>query len=220
MSMILDLVQNFVHSGEKMSQKKEVRKMKKFLGILMVFAMVTSVWAANPDQCKLTVMVEDKSVAIDQTSADFGTVTLSKNDARIKSSSGGGGNATGVFLSVLNDGNVTETFGLKVSSSTGDVWKPAAAIGSDLFVLYALFATVTDGATAPTEAQLNKADNLVTGANLNSTADIYSSAPYCASNGVSVSANKTLRTLWLGMDTPNATSSYATQTFWITVTAG
>ena len=56
MSMILDLIQKFVHRDEEMSQKKEVRKMRKFLGLLLVFGLMTGVaYAGTSDTCTLTV---------------------------------------------------------------------------------------------------------------------------------------------------------------------
>lgn len=148
MSKILDFASNFVYSGEKMSQKKEVRKMKKFLGLVLVLGLMAGLSTlshatANPDSLTLTVTVGGVNYSIDisSTTNDFGTVSLGAQkslyigtmtndgnivcdlDCAVAATANGGGTAWTIANTVAQD-----VYGLMISTSAADgaepVWNP------------------------------------------------------------------------------------------------
>jgi len=115
---------NFVPCDEIMSQKKEVRKMKKLLGFLLVFGLMTSAaYAVNPDTCVMTVtpaVIYSVAIASDGVVQDFGTVDL--------------GLSAEIYVgTITNDGNVN--CDLLAQGSNTAAWTNSTAIGTDLYTL-------------------------------------------------------------------------------------
>ena len=115
--------------------------MKKFLGILLVFGMMSGVaYAATTDSIQLLVIVggTDYSVDIASTSKSFGTVSLGAQQS--------------VFIgTVSNNGNIVsdwEITGLNASNGT-DAWTLAAAVTDDTYGLM-IGTSASNGAVEPT----------------------------------------------------------------------
>ncbi|HAX61003.1 MAG TPA: hypothetical protein DCX95_00360 [Elusimicrobia bacterium] len=129
MSKILDFGTNFVHRDEKMSQKKGVRKMKKFLVLLLVLGMMMSgvTYAATTDSIQLTVVVGGTNYSVDIATSgpySFGTVNLGAQQS--------------VYIgTVSNNGNITSDWDITGINATNgaDTWTLAAAVGADTYGL-------------------------------------------------------------------------------------
>ncbi|MBI5573529.1 MAG: hypothetical protein HY919_03120 [Elusimicrobia bacterium] len=200
MIKVLDFVSNFVHSDERMSQKKEVRKMKKFLGLLLVLGMMAGVaYANNPDTCLLTVTPSvSYSISIASatagSAADFGTMALSATKD--------------IYVGTVTN-NGTITMGIKKKGAISGGWSLTSAIGTDKAILQIGFCTNTSTA-ATTGATLGYATNVssvgegaqsVTDVNyVSASASSGMSAKLSMPNGTTVSGAHTM-TLSLYADT-------------------
>ncbi|MFA6030062.1 MAG: LamG domain-containing protein, partial [Elusimicrobiota bacterium] len=113
--------------------------------------------------------------------------------------------------SVLNDGNVRETYTLRATSVTaGSPWAIAAAAGDDQYVLWSIF----DGTVQPltgaflAEDRLTHADQVCTGTRFTNGAVSGVGVPY-----------GTLEYLWFRFAMPTGTTTRVQQDFQVTVTA-
>ncbi|MFH1540833.1 MAG: hypothetical protein ABID79_03145 [Elusimicrobiota bacterium] len=133
MSTILDFMLSFVQlrQNEGILQKKEVEKMRKFLGLLLVFGMMAgTAFAVSPDTCMLTVTPGvTYSVAINTGGVitNFSTVNLNSNAE--------------VFVGTATvDGNISCDLEFAASNAVGDVapvvnWTLATSPGSNIYQL-------------------------------------------------------------------------------------
>ncbi|MDO8734239.1 MAG: hypothetical protein Q7K21_03670 [Elusimicrobiota bacterium] len=141
MSKILDFVSNFVHSDEEMSQKKEVRKMKKFLGLLLVFGMMSGIAHASSStesfKCTVTPIGSYLvTVATEGFSRDFGAVALS-------------GNATIRIGTTTNQGTFACELDMLASDASDGTnsWELAGSAAANQYALQ--LDVDTDGTAAP-----------------------------------------------------------------------
>ena len=203
MSMILDLIQKFVHRDEEMSQKKEVRKMRKLLGLLLVCSMLGSVaYGATSDTCTLTVTpTVNVSVNIVVTTYDYGTVTL------------GASTINSTAIQVTNDGDVNAKWQKEASATATGGATPwnlkatgAASPGTDEFKLLARVNATQEAESAFTEA---------------ATADGVQSAAYDDLTGAATCSAGSTYNLWIKLEMPAsvAVSDAKTATFSIQATA-
>lgn len=130
----------FVELCSKILIKKEVRKMKKILGLFVVCVMMSGVvYAVNPDSIVLSVTPTGLSYDIYICSAthNFGTASL-------------GGTKDICISSVQNSGNVTSDWAVDATNA-GDgtrTWDLLALVGDDDFGV--MVATAADDVSAPT----------------------------------------------------------------------
>lgn len=144
MRLNLDSVPNFVNRDEKMLQKKEVRKMRKFLGLALVLGLMTGISTlshatANPDSLTLTVTIGGSNYSIDiaSTTNNFATVNL-------------GAQKSLYIGTASNDGNVPCDLDCAVAATAngaGVAWTIANTVAQDVYGL--MIATGTQ-ATEPT----------------------------------------------------------------------
>lgn len=166
-------------------------------GILCFFGLVLLpmvVNAANPATINVTVTIQNLSVSATGPLA-FGTVLTSSETVSTDSSH------------VVNDGNVTETYAIKLTNPGG--WTATSgAPGSETYRLSAQF-----NASQPTAVSFDADTDLT-------TSDQTSSATIFAGNqtGLSVAASAA-RYLWLKFEAPTGTSVTTEQTIVVTITA-
>lgn len=154
----------------------------------------STVHAINPATISVTVTVQNISVSATGPIA-FGTVLVSSTTVSSAAST------------VTNDGNVTETYDLKLTNPAG--WTATAgAPGAETYRLSAQF-----NAAAPTAASFG-ADHDLTTADQTSSATIFAGDQ----TGLSVAAAAT-RSLWFKFEAPISTTVTTEQTITVTVTA-
>ena len=154
----------------------------------------SAVHAINPATISVTVTIQNLSVSATGPIA-FGTVLASSTTVSSAAST------------VTNDGNVTETYDLKLTNPGG--WTAtSAAPGAETYRLSAQF-----NAAAPTAVSFAANHDLT-------TADQTSSATIFAGDqtGLSVAAAAT-RSLWFKFEAPTSTTVTTQQTITVTVTA-
>lgn len=163
--------------------------------ICLAFVFYASVvYAVNPATISVTVTVQNLSVSATGPIA-FGTVLVSTTTVSSAAST------------VTNDGNVTETYDLKLTNPGG--WTATSgAPGSETYRLSAQF-----NASAPTAVSF-AADHDLTTTDQTSSATIFAGDQ----TGLSVAASAT-RSLWFKFEAPSSTSVSAEQTITVTVTA-
>ncbi|MFA5779616.1 MAG: hypothetical protein WC947_05730 [Elusimicrobiota bacterium] len=187
MSKILDFVSNFACSDEEMSQKKEVRKMKKLLCLLLVITASVSIAnaAISTDTCVMTVTpVVGYSIKIDteNVTRDFGVVNLGQTSSDL------------FIATVTNNGNVTEGIAHKGSSSTN--WTLAAGPGADIFGLNICLVNQPGGAsyagTAVSTVTTVKTNSEVNTIAVNVKKNLWGKIQMPASSGVTTQQSFTL----------------------------
>ena len=154
----------------------------------------SAVHAINPATIDVTVTIQNLSVSATGPIA-FGTVGVSSTTVSSAAST------------VTNDGNVTETYDLKLTNPGG--WTAtSAAPGSETYRLSAQF-----NVAAPTAVSFGASHDLT-------TADQTSSGTIFAGDqtGLSVAASAA-RSLWFKFEAPTSTSVSTEQTITVTVTA-
>lgn len=166
-------------------------------GAFCVLALVfwsSVVLAANPATIDVTVTIQNLSVSATGPIA-FGTVVASSETV------------SGSASTVTNDGNVTETYAVKLTNPGG--WTAtSAAPGSETYRLSAQF-----NSAQPTAVSF-AADHDLT------TSDQTCSGTILAGDetGLSVAASAT-RSLWLKFEAPTSTTVTTEQTITVTITA-
>ena len=166
-------------------------------GILCFFGLVLLpmvVNAANPATINVTVTIQNLSVSATSPLA-FGTVLTSSETVSTDSSH------------VINDGNVTETYAIKLTNPGG--WTATSgAPGSETYRLSAQF-----NASEPTAGSFG-ADHDLTTSDQTSSGTIFAGDQ----TGLSVAASAA-RYLWLKFEAPTGTSVTTEQTIVVTITA-
>jgi hypothetical protein len=150
------------------------------------------------------------SVSISTDTYDFGEVPLGNSTHTVS------------LITVINEGNMNETYSLKVSSITlynggSSLWKSTdTTTGHDRFILYSIFHGTN---VATSYFQLNDA---VVEENRSSTSERYTyeggSPPY-KQTGVGVPPGED-RKIWFRLDMPASSSSAAKERIQTTITAG
>ena len=161
---------------------------------LLLASYASFVQAANPATINVTVTIQNLSVSATGPIA-FGTVVASSVTVSSDSSH------------VVNDGNVTETYDLKLTDPAG--WTATSgAPGSETYRLSAQF-----NGSQPTEASFGTNHDLT-------TSDQTCSATIFAGDqtGLSVSATEA-RYLWFKFEAPTGTAVTTEQTILVTITA-
>ncbi|MBL0058654.1 MAG: hypothetical protein IPP35_06020 [Elusimicrobia bacterium] len=125
--------------------------MKKLLAVVLVLGsmavFVGTVKAAATADLTITVTpVGNKSVALSQASLNLGNLNLAAVD-QLSSS-----------VTVTNDGNIVEAFGLRIKTADG-TWSSGAAAGANTYNLRALF---DDSAVPPLAGAFLANDDLLT----------------------------------------------------------
>lgn len=164
------------------------------LVLLLVLAYGSALHAANPATINVTVTIQNLSVSATGPIA-FGTVTASSVTVSSDSSH------------VVNDGNVTETYDLKLTDPGG--WTATSgAPGSETYRLSAQF-----NGSQPTDVSFGGDHDLT-------TSDQTCSATIFAGDqtGLSVPATEA-RYLWFKFEAPTSTSVTTQQTIVVTITA-
>lgn len=174
--------------------------MRKILGTLLIAsALMTGVAsmasAANPATITVTVTIQNLSVSASGAIA-FGTVVAGTQSVSTSAST------------VVNDGNVTETYSLSLTNP-GSWTAKQAAPGAEEYALNAEFNTAT-----PTGASFSYANHAL------STVSIASSGTKFAGDqtGLSVPVSGS-RSLWFRFDAPSSTAVTSQQTISVTLTA-
>jgi hypothetical protein len=165
-------------------------------GLVLTLAVLwgSAAYAANPATINVTVTIQNLSVSTSGPIA-FGVVVASSTTVNATAST------------VTNDGNVAETYDLKLTDPGG--WTAVvAAPGAEEYCLSAQF-----NSTEPTAVSFDGDHDL-------STSDQTSSATIFAGDetGLSVAASAT-RSLWLKFEAPTSTAVTSEQTIVVTVTA-
>ena len=159
---------------------------------LLLLPMVVN--AANPATINVTVTIQNLSVSATGPLA-FGTV-LASSETVLSSSS-----------TVTNDGNVTETYAIKLTNPGG--WTAtSAAPGAETYRLSAQFNVAEPNAVS------FDADHDLTTSDQTCSADIFAGDQ----TGLSIAASAT-RTLWLKFEAPTSTTVTTEQTIVVTITA-
>ena len=164
------------------------------LVLLLVLVFSPTLHAANPATINVTVTIQNLSVSASGPIA-FGTVTASSVTVSSDSSH------------VVNDGNVTETYDLKLTDPGG--WTATSgAPGSETYRLSAQF-----NGSQPTDVSFGGDHDLT-------TSDQTCSATIFAGDqtGLSVPATEA-RYLWFKFEAPTSTSVTTEQTIVVTITA-
>ncbi len=197
MSKILDFAipflkrdRNFVHNDEKISQKKEVRKMKKFLSLLLVVTTVTTLVsiasaAIITDTCVMTVTPGvGYSIQIDTAGVtrDFGVVNLGETSSDL------------FIATVTNNGNVTE--GIMHQGSNSANWTLAAGPTDDTFGLNICLVDQPGGAsytgTGVSTVTTSKANSEVNTIAVNGTKNLWGKIQMPTTSGVTTQQSFTL----------------------------
>jgi len=161
---------------------------------LALFFGTSAIHAANPATIDVTVTVQNLSVSATGPIA-FGVVMTSSETVSSDSSH------------VVNDGNTTETYDLKLTNPGG--WTATSgAPGSETYRLSAQF-----NATEPTAVSFG-ADHDLTTSDQTSSATIFAGDQ----TGLSVAASGA-RYLWFKFESPTSTAVSTEQTITVTVTA-
>ena len=161
---------------------------------LAIVFCASAVHAINPATIDVTVTIQNLSVSATGPIA-FGTVLTSSTTVSASAST------------VTNDGNVTETYDLKLTNPGG--WTATAgAPGSETYRLSAQF-----NAAAPTAVSF-AADHDLTTADQTSSATIFAGDQ----TGLSVAASGA-RSLWFKFEAPTSTTVTTQQTITVTLTA-
>jgi len=166
------------------------------ISLALILGTGGSAWAANPATISVTVTIQSLSVSATGAIA-FGTVATSTSTV------------SGTSSTVLNDGNVTETFSLSLTNpATWTAVQAAPAVAEE----YALLAQFNS--SAPTSGSFTYANHAL------STTSVASSGTKFAGNqnGLSLPAT-TVRNLWFRFDAPTSTAVTTQQTITVTVTA-
>jgi hypothetical protein len=162
-----------------------------FFGLVLLPLVVN---AANPATINVTVTIQNLSVSATGPLA-FGTVVASSSTVSTDSSH------------VVNDGNVAETYAIKLTNPGG--WTAtASAPGSETYRLGAQF-----NASKPTAVSFD-ADTYLTTSDQTCSATIFAGDQ----TGLSVAASAA-RYLWLKFEAPTSTSVTTEQTIVVTITA-
>lgn len=161
---------------------------------LALFFGVPAIYAANPATISVTVTIQNLSVSATGPIA-FGTVIVSSTTV------------SGSASTVTNDGNVTETYDIKLTNPGG--WTATSgAPGSETYRLSAQF-----NAAQPTAVSFD-ADHDLTTADQTCSATIFAGDE----TGLSVAASGT-RSLWFKFEAPTSTAVTTQQSITVTVTA-
>jgi hypothetical protein len=162
--------------------------------LLVMFSYGSVVHAANPATINVTVTIQNLSVSASGPIA-FGVVTVSSTTVSTDSSH------------VVNDGNVTETYALKLTNPGG--WTATdGAPGSETYRLSAQF-----NSAQPTSGSFG-ADHDLTTSDQTCTASVFAGDQ----TGVSV-ATSGARYLWFKFEAPTGTAVTTEQTIVVTITA-
>jgi hypothetical protein len=166
------------------------------VGLVLTLAVLwgSAAYAANPATINVTVTIQNLSVSASGPIA-FGVVIASSTTVSTDSSN------------VVNDGNVAETYDIKLTNPGG--WTAvAAAPGAEEYRLSAQF-----NSAAPTAVSFTGDHDLT-------TSDQTSSATIFAGDqtGLAV-ASSAARYLWFKFEAPTSTSVTSQQTIVVTVTA-
>jgi hypothetical protein len=176
-----------------------MQKTIKALVLLAAVALVSAggqAWGINPATISVTVTIQNLSVSATGPIA-YGTVIASSETV------------SGSGSTVTNDGNVAETYSLKLTNPATWTAVQAAPSGAEEYALSAQF-----NSGAPTAVSFTYADHAL------STSSVACSGTKFAGNqtGASVAASAA-RTLWLRFNAPTSTSVTTEQTITVTVTA-
>ena len=182
--------------------------MKKALSIFSLLAIVflmggwvPQAYAASSGNVTVTVTIQNLSVSLSGTSWPIGTLSAGQVVPM----------TSGQKITVTNDGNVAESFTLRITNPAG--WTAGSAAGSDTYVMQGLLVGSTD---APVTADFLAEDVLTTAPQTASTT-IFNYAGSSA-DGASVPATSA-RSLWLQFSAPLATTVTTPQSIVITVGA-
>lgn len=167
----------------------------KAVGVLLFLTFCTSaVYAANPATVSVTVTIQNLSISTTGPVA-YGTLLVSSTTVSTDSSH------------VINDGNVTETYDLKLTDPAG--WTAVSgAPGAEQYRLSAQF-----NATQPTAGSFG-ADHDLTTTDQTSSATIFAGDQ----TGLSVAASAALY-LWFKFEAPTSTTVTTQQSITVTLTA-
>ncbi len=167
----------------------------KITGVLLFLIFCTSaVQAANPATIDVTVTIQNLSISTTGPIA-YGVVATSSTTVSASAST------------VTNDGNVTETYDVKLTDPAG--WTAtAAAPGAETYRLSAQF-----NAAQPTGGSF-AADHDLTTTDQTSSATIFAGDQ----TGLSVAASAA-RSLWFKFEAPTSTTVTTEQTITVTLTA-
>lgn len=163
------------------------------IGLVMVVLLSSVAQAATTADINVTVTIQSVSVTATGTYA-FGTVVVSSSTVSVTA------------ITVTNNGNVAETFSLKLTNP-GSWTAVLTAPGSEEYRLSAMFNANGDSTFVPANHGLT-------------TSSVASSASKFAGTqtGLAVAAAAT-RSLWLKFEAPSGTAVTTEQTIVVTVTA-
>jgi hypothetical protein len=185
---------------------KGVKRMRKVILVLMAvgllsFALADLVSAASTENIEVTVTCRKLSVSISPSSYAFSTVNESSKTVASTS------------IGVTNDGNVTETFELKLDNTTSWALKQSGVTGADEFISGAIFKT-----TAPSTGDYTDSEDMLTTEYVPATTAVFAVGATAGEKGYSVLAS-TGRKLWLYFYAPFSTGSGTQQTFNVNIRA-
>ena len=176
-----------------MSREKTSIITRTLVCLALLFS-ATAIHAANPATITVTVTIQNLSVSATGPIA-FGTVLASSTTV------------SGSASTVTNDGNVTETYDVKLTNPGG--WTATAGSpGSETYRLSAQF-----NGSQPTGVSFD-ADHDLTTSDQTSSGTIFAGDE----TGLSVAASAT-RSLWFKFEAPTSTSVTSQQSITVTVTA-
>jgi hypothetical protein len=178
--------------------------MKKLLTGVLVFgslmAFVSGAKAALTQDLTITVTPNGtKSVSLSGATLDFGTLNLASTN-NISSS-----------VTVTNDGNVPEAFGLRIKTADS-VWSSGASAAPNVYNLRALF-----NSSLPVAGDFLANDDVVTqGSAVVATG---AGSIYSGNQDASVVDPATDRGLWFKLDMPTTTTIISERSFVVEVSA-
>lgn len=177
------------------------KAMKTLLAMGSMMVAVSGMAAVTADLTITVTPVGTKSVALSQASLDFGSLNVASVD-NISSS-----------VTVTNDGNIVEAFGLRIKTADG-VWTSGAAAGADIYNLRALF-----NSAAPINTDFAANDDVVT-----QVAPVLATAVgavYSGDQNASAvpAAGSNTRGLWFKLDMPTTTTVSTARSFVVEVSA-
>lgn len=174
--------------------KIRIPNTKAAVALILLIFCTSAVYAANPATIDVTVTIQNLSISTTGPIA-YGTVTTSSTTVSASAST------------VTNDGNVTETYDVKLTDPAG--WTAVSgAPGSETYRLSAQF-----NVAQPTAVSFG-ADHDLTTTDQTSSATIFAGDQ----TGLSVAASAT-RNLWFKFEAPTSTTVTTQQTITVTLTA-
>ncbi|MBI5096297.1 MAG: hypothetical protein HZB32_01380 [Nitrospirae bacterium] len=184
---------------------KSIRSLLPII-LLIAIGLLPGLWATRADAASsgnvtVTVTIQNVSVSLSGTAWTIGVIAAGSVSQMTEADD----------ITVTNDGNVAESFTLRLTNPSG--WTAGSTTGSGVYVMQGMF---VGAANAPVGTDFGSDDVITTGAQTaSSTVFGYAGA---SANGSSV-APLTSVDLWLRFSAPTSTSVTAQQSIVVTVGA-